>query len=224
VGGAVQSTRAARDSEPGARERLLREATRIFAAKGYAATTVRDLLRAAGVTAPSLYYHFGNKEGVFLALVREGVQKFEASLGESLGEAESAAGRIRVYCRAIAAVRREHPELVRIVDAMLSDPADAAPQLDVRALVCERVRRLEGLVREGMRSGEFRKGDPLHATLALLAAVDMALRPRVLESVVPTAEGQLDGMLSVILGGLVAPGPYPSPKRRCGAAAHRRRR
>ena len=50
-----------RESENGGRERLLAAAAKLFAAKGYAATTVRDILRAAKVTAPVLYHHFGSK-------------------------------------------------------------------------------------------------------------------------------------------------------------------
>ena len=195
-----------KERDAGGRERLLRAATRLFAAKGYAATTVRDILRAAGVTAPVLYYHFGNKEGVFLALVREGIQKFDSTVEKSVGQAGTAADGIRAYCRAIAAVRREYAELAWIVDAILCGPSEAAPRADLGALVKGRARRLEGLVRAGIRSGEFRKCNPLHATLALLGAVEITARPHRFEAGIPPIEDPLDGMLSVILGGLLAPG------------------
>jgi TetR/AcrR family transcriptional regulator len=189
----------------GGRERLLRAAVRLFAAKGYAATTVRDILRSAGVTAPVLYHHFGNKEGVFLALVCEGIQKLDAALEKSLRQAGTAATRIRGYCRAAAKVRREHADLARIVEAILSGPPEAGPPFDLQALVASRVRRVEGLVREGIRNGEFRKCDPLHAALALVGAVEIAARPHMFESETSVADDRLEGMVSVILGGLAAP-------------------
>src|SRR5438874_3260915 len=44
-------------------------AARLFAAKGYDATPVREIVEAAGVTKPTLYYHFGSKEGLAQALL-----------------------------------------------------------------------------------------------------------------------------------------------------------
>lgn len=44
-------------------------AARLFAARGYDATSVREIVEAAGVTKPTLYYHFGSKEGLAQALL-----------------------------------------------------------------------------------------------------------------------------------------------------------
>ena len=48
---------------------IARVAARLFAAQGYDATSVREIVEAAGVTKPTLYYHFGSKEGLAQALV-----------------------------------------------------------------------------------------------------------------------------------------------------------
>ena len=48
---------------------IARAAARLFAAKGFDATSVREIVEAAGVTKPTLYYHFGSKEGLAEALV-----------------------------------------------------------------------------------------------------------------------------------------------------------
>jgi TetR/AcrR family transcriptional regulator len=37
--------------------------------RGYAAVSVCDLAEAAGVTKPTLYYHFGDKEGLYAAML-----------------------------------------------------------------------------------------------------------------------------------------------------------
>lgn len=49
------------------RERLIAAVVRVAAAKGYPATSVADILRAAGVGRESFYRHFANKEACFLA-------------------------------------------------------------------------------------------------------------------------------------------------------------
>ena len=59
------------------RERLLKAALTIFNAKGYAATSVREIVAAAGVTKPALYYYFKNKNGIYLELVRRAQELFQ---------------------------------------------------------------------------------------------------------------------------------------------------
>jgi AcrR family transcriptional regulator len=49
------------------RERLLAAALELFPRSGFAGTTVDDLVRAAGVTPPVLYHHFGTKAGLYVA-------------------------------------------------------------------------------------------------------------------------------------------------------------
>ena len=48
---------------------ILSHALELFSARGYDAVGVQEIVLAAGVTKPTLYHHFGNKEGVLRALV-----------------------------------------------------------------------------------------------------------------------------------------------------------
>ena len=50
---------------PSARERLVRHATEIFAAKGFAAASTREICEAAGVNVASIHYYFGDKAGLY---------------------------------------------------------------------------------------------------------------------------------------------------------------
>ncbi len=50
------------------RERILKVAERLFAAQGYANTTIDQIVRALGVTKPFLYYYFHNKQEIFETL------------------------------------------------------------------------------------------------------------------------------------------------------------
>jgi AcrR family transcriptional regulator len=71
------------------RERLLEAAIRVVAEKGYAATTVADLTREAGISRTTFYSMFEDKEGCFLAaydgvidaLVRRVTVAYEAEEG-----------------------------------------------------------------------------------------------------------------------------------------------
>lgn len=50
------------------RERILKVAERLFAAQGYANTTIDQIVRALGVTKPFVYYYFHGKQEIFEAL------------------------------------------------------------------------------------------------------------------------------------------------------------
>lgn len=52
------------------REKLLKTAAQLFARDGYAATSVRDIVRRAGVNIAAVHYHFGDKRGLYLAAFR----------------------------------------------------------------------------------------------------------------------------------------------------------
>jgi TetR/AcrR family transcriptional regulator len=66
------------------RQIILDEALRLFAARGYEAVGVADVVAAAGLTKPSLYHHFGSKLGLLQALL-------EASYLELLARVRPAA-------------------------------------------------------------------------------------------------------------------------------------
>lgn len=56
-------------SGPDTRQQILQAALRQFAHSGYAGASVQHIVDAARVTKPVLYYHFGNKEGLYRALI-----------------------------------------------------------------------------------------------------------------------------------------------------------
>ncbi len=68
------------------RERILAVATELLAEKGPTATSTRAICSAAGVTAPTLYHHFGTKDRLFEAVVADGFRRFVE------GKAEATAG------------------------------------------------------------------------------------------------------------------------------------
>ena len=89
------------ESPPGARQRLLNSAAELFNSKGYAATTVREIVKAAGVTKPVLYYYFRNKEGIFLELMRATYLKFNALIDSVQCGKRERSGEIGAFHRSI---------------------------------------------------------------------------------------------------------------------------
>ena len=55
---------------------ILNQALELFAARGYDAVGVQEIAAAAGVTKPTLYHHFGSKEGILSELIARDAQPF----------------------------------------------------------------------------------------------------------------------------------------------------
>jgi TetR/AcrR family transcriptional regulator len=53
------------------RAAIFREAVRLFAERGYAGTSVRDISDASEVSTPVIYYHFGSKDGLYETVKRD---------------------------------------------------------------------------------------------------------------------------------------------------------
>jgi AcrR family transcriptional regulator len=62
--------------EPAPKIRLLRAAASLLAESGGSPVSTRQVTRLAAVTAPTLYHHFGDKEGLFDAVVAEGFTEY----------------------------------------------------------------------------------------------------------------------------------------------------
>jgi len=64
-----------------AREQLILHATRIFAARGYAAAATREICQAAGVNIAAIHYYFGGKEGLYRAVLTRPIHAFAEQFG-----------------------------------------------------------------------------------------------------------------------------------------------
>jgi AcrR family transcriptional regulator len=63
-------------------EKLLDAAVELFAANGFNATTIRNIAKHTGMTIPNIYYHFGNKEGLLIAILERATRQIVDGLRE----------------------------------------------------------------------------------------------------------------------------------------------
>ncbi len=70
------------------REKLLDAAVDLFAANGFGGTSIRDIARLTGMTIPNIYYHFGSKEGLLIAILERATQQIVSGLGEVVARSD----------------------------------------------------------------------------------------------------------------------------------------
>ena len=157
-----------------ARDRLMAAAVELFARKGYAATTVREIVEAAGVTKPVLYYYFGSKDGIFTEIMGRALTLFEATIGAALDAGGSATERLYRLMDELFGLVLGNLSVVRVAHALYFGPPQDAPLFDFDAFH-ERLQAVVlGLVNEGMATGELREGEPEVVAMAVLGAFDTA--------------------------------------------------
>lgn len=94
-------------------EHLVRVATRIFAAKGFAGATTREICQAAGVNLAAIHYYFGDKEGLYRAALLVPIQEVTNQFGDFGSEAQTFEQAIRAVLAPIVqiAMRDDDHEL-----------------------------------------------------------------------------------------------------------------
>jgi AcrR family transcriptional regulator len=119
------------------RSRLLDAAGELFAARGYAATGMRELAASAGVSTGSLYHYFPDKRALFEQLVERTVEADLAELEEALGPLpRSAPVRLDAFLKLVrksedtlqlqSAVLVEYARLARTEEGVSLTPSRAA--------------------------------------------------------------------------------------------------
>ena len=64
------------------REKILTSALDLFYARGYDAVGIQQIVDAAGLTKPTMYYYFGSKRGLLDALLGEQYEKLERCIDQ----------------------------------------------------------------------------------------------------------------------------------------------
>jgi len=202
------------ESEGDARGRLLASAAEAFSNKGYAATTVREIVGRAGVTKPVLYYYFGSKEGIYLDLMREPIRGFFEHVDAAMRERGTARQRLVRLCLAAYDDFVRHISLARVMYSIYYGPPQGAPFIDFDAVQLRFQDAILAVLREGMRAGEFRSAEPADMMWTVIGAVNVAMEVELCRPSQSVGRDGVRRMLGLIFDGLAREKGRPAGKGR----------
>ena len=107
-------------------EGILQAAVRLFARKGYEATSTREIVEAAGVTKPMIYYYFKNKEGLYEAVLTRFLSQFSARLRAVVDEQREPRDYLVEVVWAHLDYFREHRDFAKFFYAVFFGPDESA--------------------------------------------------------------------------------------------------
>ncbi len=119
------------DEDLTARAKVRDAALELFARNGYAATSVREIAAAAGVSPALLFHHFGSKQGLRDALDAWLTDTVAAAVAGTAADAEGAGGPAALTSRfrRFAEVGRGHPAINDYVARILTEGGPSARDL-----------------------------------------------------------------------------------------------
>jgi AcrR family transcriptional regulator len=101
---------------------IARSAAKLFAERGYDATSVREIVEAAGVAKPTLYYYFRSKEGLAQALLTVPLSGLVATLRNLVTSETDPIQCMEMVLEAHYTFCREDPDRARFIYSLLFGP------------------------------------------------------------------------------------------------------
>ena len=179
-------------SSQDAKDKLLAAGTMMFAAKGFAGVSIRELATEAGVNSSLISYHFGGKEGLYEAVITAQYERLIVKFEAIAASTSSVEEKIRMYADVI---RRNHTEdqplMARLVQGELSSPT-ACMEKVLRKYTFRIAQIVSDVLRQGIQSGSFRQDvDPVLAALSLAGMLNFYFILReVTKAIVPEFSGR----------------------------------
>jgi TetR/AcrR family transcriptional regulator len=158
-------------SEPAdTRTAILDAAERLFAARGFPATTIKQIGADAGVNSALLYYYFADKETLYREVLGRLLAGLIAAGGKAFDEAHSPEEAIRALVRVQAATLASSPSVPRLFARELVDNDASHATQHLARLAAEVFTRLCEMIRAGQRDGTFRSDlDPQFAAISTIS-------------------------------------------------------
>ncbi len=194
-------------------KQILEAAARVFAEKGFARATIRDIAGAAGVSEGSIYLYFKNKQDLLVHLPRQFIQpQMEAFHAASMGDGgipppEALLNRIAGN---MVKVLTQNRDLMQVLFTSLATMDDATRETYVREVPLYAMEHIETYIRAQQAAGVFREGiDPVIASrllpgmMAFFLIIQEIVRPANLERV--EYEELIPVVVQVFLHGMMNP-------------------
>jgi AcrR family transcriptional regulator len=160
------------------RDALLDTAAVLFSERGFDGTSVRAITEAAGANLAAVTYHFGSKEGLYEAVLRELLRPMRSVIAQAIRMRGTPLSRIGRVVRSMVVHMGQNPGNPRLMLQQLT--GSPLPHPAVQSLMKSNLQRLQALIEEGQADGSIRPGDSLLMAVSLLsqpAHMSIVLRP-----------------------------------------------
>ncbi|CAM4466187.1 TetR/AcrR family transcriptional regulator [Paenibacillus tarimensis] len=142
----------------------------LFAQKGYKGTSIEDIVKLAGGSKGNIYYHFTNKEGLFMYLLEEWDREFNSQWEEKANQYTTIEDTLYALAEHLLDSNSNHP-LTKAADEFFDDEWDNSEVKEmVDAYITNHIASIRKMLEKSMEHGELAKDDS-HMLAIILEAM-----------------------------------------------------
>ena len=153
-------------------EKLLVAASELMIERSAIEVSLSDIAQKSGVNAALVKYHFGNKDGLLLALLAHVAATEIAQLEYLLAQSMTPTAKLKLHIAGIIRAYHQFPYMNRLIHYLLHESSAKAADEVSKFFVAPLLDFHRRLLAEGVRAGEFRKIDPVLFYTSLIGACD----------------------------------------------------
>ncbi len=153
-------------------EKLLDAASELMIARSSIEISLSDIAQKSGANAALVKYHFGNKDGLLLALLARDAATEVANLEYLLAQPISPTAKLKLHISGIIRAYHRFPYMNRLIHYLLHESSAEAADEVSKFFVAPLLDFHRRLIEEGVAQGEFRAVDPVLFYTSLIGACD----------------------------------------------------
>jgi len=153
-------------------EKLLVAASALMIERSSIDVSLSDIAQKSGVNAALVKYHFGNKDGLLLALLARDAATELSNLEFLLAQPITPSAKLKLHIAGIIRAYHRFPYMNRLIHYLLHETSAEAAEEVSKFFVAPLLDFHRHLLDEGIKAGEFRNIDPVLFYTSLIGACD----------------------------------------------------
>ena len=139
------------------KRKIFETSMKLFAEKGYDATSIEEITSVVGVAKGTLYYHFSSKEEIFNFLIDEGMKLLKNSIEIKTAKLDNSIDKLKAVILIQIKVIMKYENIITI---LLSQIWGTEPRnIMCRKYVFEYIKTIEEIIKDGIGKGDIIQGD-----------------------------------------------------------------
>lgn len=140
------------------KRKIFETSMKLFAEKGYDATSIEEITATVGVAKGTLYYHFSSKEEIFQFLVEEGVKLLKNSITIKTSKLTDSIDKIKAIVLIELKILVKYESFMTIILSEIWGTGQRSKMC--RDYIFEYIQMIQEIVEEGIQKGEILEGNP----------------------------------------------------------------
>ncbi len=174
-------------------QKIIDAAIPLFAKKGFAGVSVKELAEAAGVNIALISYYFGGKENLYMTIMKMEFELLSNLIDRVSSESCSPVERIKIFTREIIILHKKNPDIEILIYSEIMNPT-ACYESVVKQGIDQVHHFLKTCITAAIAIGQFRPDiKPDCASIALISTIHFYLFTRhIADGFLPECEDKVE--------------------------------